>query len=358
MKRKLLTQMLREWKANVWLILELVIVVLILQYLLGTLYALYTQHGYAGGQKLEDVYFADFGILQKDSEGYVEWDSIHTWQSDLDLLMTQLRGNQYVEVAAVGGFNSLPYNYNFMGNRYYYKTPDGKKSHEFTVNVRNMSPEMMEVLQMHGLKGETPKQLADMLRRGEIILGEAEEPESPDDPKALDAVGNEAFSVADSLTSWHVGAASTGMRRNDYEELWHKTVYAPINDEQSSMIAVRVKPGTGNRFLESLTDKDRQAGNVYLSNMESVSDMRDRVHLDINQAIRNFVICSLFIMVPHPAARVGDSHTQGERRHQRRHLCPLLQRGPDHAGHGSRYKRSACVLAVQGGIAQGYFKPA
>ena len=353
--------MLREWKANVWLILELVIVVLILQYLLGTLYALYTQHGYAGGQKLEDVYFADFGILQKDSEGYVEWDSIHTWQSDLDLLMTQLRGNQYVEVAAVGGFNSLPYNYNFMGNRYYYKTPDGKKSHEFTVNVRNMSPEMMEVLQMHGLKGETPKQLADMLRRGEIILGEAEEPESPDDPKALDAVGNEAFSVADSLTSWHVGAASTGMRRNDYEELWHKTVYAPINDEQSSMIAVRVKPGTGNRFLESLTDKDRQAGNVYLSNMESVSDMRDRVHLDINQAIRNagdILRLLRHILVPHPAARVGDSHTQGERRHQRRHLCPLLQRGPDHAGHGSRYKRSACVLAVQGGIAQGYFKPA
>ena len=96
----------------------------------------------------------------------------------------------------------------------------------------------------------------------------------PDDPKALDAVGNEAFSVADSLTSWHVGAASTGMRRNDYEELWHKTVYAPINDEQSSMIAVRVKPGTGNRFRRSLP-----------------------VQLDINQAIRNFVICSLFIML-------------------------------------------------------------
>lgn len=65
MKRRLITQMLREWKANVWLILELVIVVLILQYLLGTLYALYRQHGYAGGQKLEDVYFADFGILQR-----------------------------------------------------------------------------------------------------------------------------------------------------------------------------------------------------------------------------------------------------------------------------------------------------
>lgn len=297
MKRRLITQMLREWKANIWLILELVIVVLILQYLLGTLYALYRQHSYAGGQKLEDVYFADFGILQKDSEGYVEWDSIHTWQSDLDLLMTQLRGNQYVEVAAVGGFNSLPYNYNFMGNRYYYKTPDGKKSHEFTVNVREMSPEMMEVLQMHGLKGETPKQLADMLRKGEVVLGETEEPEDPDEPTALDAVGREAYNVSDSLSYRRVGAAAPGMRRNDYETLWHKTLYASIDPEQASMIAVRVKPGTGNRFLESLTDKDRQAGNVYLSNMESVSNMRDRVHLDINQAIRNFVICSLFIML-------------------------------------------------------------
>lgn len=297
MKRKLMTQMLREWKANIWLILELVIVILILQFLSGTLYTLYRQHRYAGGQKLEDIYYAKFGFLQEDSEGYVEWDSIHTRQSDLDLTMSQLRGNPYVEVAAIGGFNSLPYNYNFMGNRYCYKTPDGKKSHEFNVNVRNMSPEMLEVLQLHGLKGETPRQLADILRKGEIVLGESENPESPDEPKALDAVGREAFCVNDSLSCRRVGAAATGMRRNDYEELWNKTVYAPIDPENASMVAVRVKPGTGSRFLESLSDKDRQAGNLYLSDMESVSDMRDRAHLDINQTIRNFVICSLFIML-------------------------------------------------------------
>lgn len=289
--------MLREWKANIWLILELVIVVLILQFLTGTLYGLYRQHGYAGGQKLEDVYYAAFSVLQKDSEGYVEWDSIHTWQSDLDLMMSQLRSNPYVEVAAVGGFNSLPYNYNFMGSRYYYKTSDGKKSHEFTVNVREMSPEMIEVLQMHGLNGETPRQLADILRKDEIILGENENPEDSDEPRALDAVGREAYKVDDSLSYRRVGAAANGMRRNDYEELWHKTIYAPIAAEHASMIAVRVKPGTGPRFLNSLTDNDRQSGNLYLSNMESVSDMRDRVHLDINQAIRNFIICSLFIML-------------------------------------------------------------
>ena len=38
MKRKLLKQMLNEWRSNVWIVLELVIVVLVLQLIFAILY--------------------------------------------------------------------------------------------------------------------------------------------------------------------------------------------------------------------------------------------------------------------------------------------------------------------------------
>lgn len=296
MKRKLISQMLREWKTNIWLILELVIVTLILQYLFGALYSIYDIHNYSSGQKLEDIYYTDFGWLQQDSEGYVPFDSTHVWQADLAMIMTQLRNNPYVEQAAFGSFNSLPYYYNYYGNRYVIDPSDGNKKRTFDVNVRAMSPEMMEVLQIKGTNGETPKQLGELIRKGGMIVGESEEPVEGE-AKVREIVGKEVYNEYDSLTRYQVMAAANGLRRNDYEPLSGKTAYVGMTPDEAQIIAIRVKPGTGRQFLESLSDKDMQAGNIYLSRMSPVSDMREKVHLDINHAIRDFIICSLFIML-------------------------------------------------------------
>ncbi len=297
MKRKLIRQMLREWKANIWLIVELVIVLLIIQFIFAALCSFYSLHSYSTGQKLDDIYVSNLEWLQEKSEGYTPYDSIHTWQSDLDMLVTQLRSNPYVEHVAMGNFNSLPYAYNFYGNEFCYKSSDGKGDQTFTVNIREMSPEMMEVLQIHGLNGETPAQMAEILRKGEIVLGEIETSFFPESPDIRQIRGKEVYAKYDSLTSYHVGAVAKGLRRNDYEPLWNSTLFKNIDIDNVHNITVRVKPGAGNKFLESLSDKDKQARNLYLSQMVSLDNLRNTVHLDINNEIRNYVICALFLML-------------------------------------------------------------
>lgn len=296
MKRKLIAQMLREWKTNIWLILELVIVTLILQYLFGALYSIYDLHKYSSGQKLDDIYYTEFGWLQQDSEGYVPFDSTHVWQADLAMLMAQIKSNPYVEAAAFGSFNSLPYSYNYYGNRFAFKTPDDKEEQIFDANVRPMSPEMMEVLQIRGVNGETPSQLAEMIHRGGMVIGEREITETSE-PKATEIIGKEVYNQFDSLSRYQVMAAANGLRRNDYEPLRGKTAYVGMTPDKAQIIAIRVKPGTGPQFIESIKESDMQVGNIYLSRMTPISEVREKAHVDINHAIRDFIICSLFIML-------------------------------------------------------------
>ncbi|MGM9852459.1 MAG: ABC transporter permease [Muribaculaceae bacterium] len=295
MKRKLIRQMLNEWKTNVWLVVELVIVVLVLQFIFALFYHTYQQHEYVTGQKLENIYCARVHLLAPDSEDYTPYDSVHTAVNDMDMLLVKLRANPYVEIAAVGGYNALPYNYNFQGASFYYKTAKGK-SNGLMSNRRQMSPEMLELFGIRGINGETPKQLADMLRKGQIILSPLDRNFNPDAPDASEFIGKDVYAGEDSLTTYRVGAVAYSMNRTDYEPAFAATAYMSDRYDLSS-VAVRVKPGMGNKFVESLTDKDMQGGNLYLTRFKSIENMRDNAHLDINLQIRNFMICGMFIML-------------------------------------------------------------
>lgn len=297
MKRKLLKQMLNEWKANIWLILELVIVVIILEFTFSALYTYYSIHEYTSGNKLENIYVADIGVLDEKCEGYAPYDSVHSYATDLDMLLTKMRSNPYAEIVAAAGYNALPYNYNLNASAYFFRTPDGKKSEKmFYGNNRGMSPEIIEVLGIKGVNGESPRQLADMMRKGQYLFADAE---IKDDhvADAKDFIGKETVSNSDTLLTLHVGAVVKVLRRCDYEPANFGTVYVPIEPEDARSIVVKVKPGAGNRFIESVSETEQGAGNLYLSQFTSIDDMRDSAQLEVDQSIRNFVICALFLLL-------------------------------------------------------------
>lgn len=294
MKRKLIKQMLNEWKANIWLVVELIIVVLILQYIFGTLYALYKLHGYSSGQKLENIYQTNVKYILEANDEFAPYDSVHDYHTDFDVIMAKLRSNPCVEMAAAGGPNCLPYNFNFYGKQLVYKTAKGY-SDELQVNRREMSPEMLELLKIKGVKGETPRQLADMLRKGYMILSELES-KYPDQLDAAEFLGKEASYTGDSLMSYHIGAIAYGLRRSDYEPQNYSTAYIPLKNYPSTIV-VRVKPGMGQQFEESMTDDYTRVGNIYLTKFVSIDTMRDSVNLNQELAIRNFIVCALFIML-------------------------------------------------------------
>lgn len=59
MKRKLIKQMLNEWRTNIWLVVELVIVVCVLHFLFNSLYGIYLSYDSGKGMELENIYFAN-----------------------------------------------------------------------------------------------------------------------------------------------------------------------------------------------------------------------------------------------------------------------------------------------------------
>lgn len=297
MKRKLLKQMLNEWKANIWLILELVIVVLILEFTFSALYTFYSLHEYTSGNRLENIYVADIGVLGEGCEGYVPYDSAHSYTTDLDMLLTKMRSNPNAEIVAYAGYNALPYNYNLSSQAFFYRMPGGKKSDKmFYGNSRWMSPEVVEVLGIEGVNGESPRQLADMMRKGQLLFAN---PEIKDEnmADARDFIGKETASYGDTLKTLQVGAVARVLRRSDYEPANYGTAYIPIQPEEARSIVVKVKPGAGNKFLESVSETEQSAGNLYLSQFTSIDDMRDSAQLEIDQSIRNFVICALFLLL-------------------------------------------------------------
>lgn len=316
MKRKLIQQMLNEWRSDVWLLLQLMTVMLVLTYICGFLCSLYADHGYPTGRKLRDIYSADIHVLPNESDRYVPYDSVYTRQQDLDTLLSRLRTNPYVEMVATGGGNSMPYSSSYYGGGLMYRTAEGF-SRRFEANNRQMSPELLVILGIRGVNGETPQQLAEILRQGNIILANAEvNGKIPSHLAELQRQGNIIIGIADSTCTdasefldkgkvynldtvqmdYPVGAIAYGMRRYDYEPMREGNAYLPLSDD-ASKIVVRVKPGMGRAFVESLSNLNMEAGNLYINRYRSIESMRDDIQGSINQNIRNFIFCTVVILL-------------------------------------------------------------
>ena len=285
--------MLNEWRSNIWIVIELVIVLLVLQLIFGMLYSIYSLRKPVLHADLDDIYVAWIDNLEEDCDGYVPYDSAHSAATDLEMLMTRLRSNPCVEKAGYGTRNSIPYQYNFWGTAV--GLPGDEKRTAF-VNVRGISPEMLEVMQIGGVRGETPGQLADIMRRGYTLLSEAEMP-AADTPRAADFVGKDVEKKQDPPEIRHVGAIAELMRRSDFEPAFYGTWYEPIEPDEARVIVLRVKPGMGHRFIESMNDTALRSGNMFLTDFTCMSDLRDMCQMDTTQAVNGITVCALFVLV-------------------------------------------------------------
>lgn len=285
--------MLNEWRSNIWIVIELVIVLLVLQLIFGMLYSIYSLRKPVLHADLDDIYVAWIDNLEEDCDGYVPYDSAHSAATDLEMLMTRLRSNPCVEKAGYGTSNSIPYQYNFWGTAV--GLPGDEKRTAF-VNVRGISPEMLEVMQIGGVRGETPGQLADIMRRGYTLLSEAEMP-AADTPRAADFVGKDVEKKQDPPEIRHVGAIAEPMRRSDFEPAFYGTWYEPIEPDEARVIVLRVKPGMGHRFIVSMNDTALRSGNMFLTDFTCMSDLRDMCQMDTTQAVNGITVCALFVLV-------------------------------------------------------------
>lgn len=286
----------REWRSNVWMTAELIIVSLVLWFLFSVLCMLMNVRMRHDGYDLSNVYVSSTCFIKKDSQFFKPYaDSTHSYKTDFELLIANLRTNPHVEIVGTGT-NAMPYDYNYFGRQIHLND-----SVSVYGNSRTLSPELIKLMRLEGPGGETPEQLAEIIEKGQILIAppDIDYSENPLDIKMF--VGKDVSWSNEMTNLMRVGGIASGIRRADYEQLTSCVFYLPLSLKSASYIpdnvVFRVREGHDKEFLESLTPTEKKVGNVYISQPVSIDYMREQAHVDYNSTIRNFLVCAVFLLL-------------------------------------------------------------
>lgn len=299
MKRSLLTQIKNEWRDNIWMTVELAVVVIAIWLIMTFLYlltaGLFTERGFDP----EDVYVLQARNVSKSSTEYVETGD-STWASLFDdraALLQRLREHKDVESVALSG-GAIPYNYNYNGNMI--SVPNEPDSIFYSGNFRYGSPDIVKALGLRSLTGTSPDKLVEMLERGEILISDNDAyVRQGRDPFALK--GKMVIFGQDSSKTYRVGDIIANIRRNDYEEARAGTVLVPIDEKNkwAYELAIKVKPGHGDSFKEAFkNDKSLQRQrNMYFTDLKSLMDKREGNQRSLDTKVRMFAVVMGFLLL-------------------------------------------------------------
>ena len=298
MKRKLFTQITNEWRDNIWMIIELAIVTGAIWILIVLCWGIAKGKFQPKGFDIDDVYAANIEFVTSDSPEFqppVNSDQ-YDYYGARKALLTKIRNHPLVEKAGLSQ-NAFPYFLNYNGNEL---TIDGSDdSIHYYGNVRMMSPDLVHVFRLKSLTGKTSDQLEKILREGKILVSSNKDYSNKNrDPK--DLIGKHV-STTYGESSYTVGDLIVHIRRNEYEHIFGGTMVLPLIEDSvwCKDLAIRAKPGKGSEFMEAFrTDPDlRRYGNVYLTDMQSFSDIRHNKQRTYTTQLNAFIILILFLLV-------------------------------------------------------------
>lgn len=292
--------MRNEWRSNLWIVIELVIVVTILWYIFAGLCGLVHARMRYYGYNMDDTFMGYIGRIPKDSPLYQPYDSMHNALTDRDMLLQKLRSNPHVAQVAIG-MNAYPYVYSYYGTSLEVMDADSVK-HLYYGNLRLVTPDLIRIIQLEGINGESTEFLAGEIEKGNLIISNVDP--SYYENARMNGVEHRDdiffFNGKDAETSYgrqHVGAIAYGMRRSDYEGLQGGVIYMPMPDSWfGEQIIIRVKPGLSRQFAEQVTAEYKRAGNIYIHNLESRDSLREEAHVEISRDMRDSAVSIFFLL--------------------------------------------------------------
>lgn len=327
MNQKIFKQIRNEWRSNVWLCVELLIVSVVLWYVTDYLVASYTVASRPLGFDVEHCYKLTFDKVSETSPEYVPYDEDGSDAvRDMRELLERLERRPEIEAVSVSA-NSHPYTGSNSGGEI---TIDTLKASGYNI-LRQVQPDFVRVFRYEGLHGESPEELAEVLRQGKALISANLLSEfGIEDPSGF--VGKRIYMWEDSLSTMVVGAIIKPVRFNDYRQgTMNKTMVVPANIWIDWTI--RVRENMDNDIVEKLmADAETQfrVGNYYLANVEPFSSLRDNILRSDHTAQRNqftimgFLLVNIFLgmlgtfwfrtqqRVPDLAVRMVSGATRGQ----------------------------------------------
>lgn len=311
MKRKLLRQITNEWRSNIWLCIELMIVSVAIWYMAVNIYLVYRVANLPNGYHTENTYVIYMRSTPERRDIIDSTDSIQrpkTIVSAIEHILHTIEEMPGVEYVAYGA-NNMPYNYNFSGWNF---QPVDADSINIFGHGRFATPEMAYVMGWTPLAGaSTPEELSEVLKRGEMIISRSigRPMLDPDDITGDPLEGAKAL-IGRRMGSpnWYtytVGAVVEDMRRGYYEPASHGTFIMPMQRNRLDLtsgneIMVRVEPGRRNEFVrafdEALTADRLSTPLYYVAEMEYQDDIAAVHHASQDIENRNYAVIIIFLL--------------------------------------------------------------
>lgn len=301
MNKKLFTQIRNEWRSNLWLALELLVVSVVMWYIIDLLYCRLATYMEPRGFDTEHCYLITMGVLTDKSPDYTPYSDTHKQSDEVRELVERLRRRPEVEAVSLS-HSSYPYNGSNASAEVDYDTLHAPR---WTIR-RIVTPDFVRVFRYRGTRGETPEQLAEILERGDFLASDNLYRKYSVPMTSL--VGKKEFYLfGDTTQTFRLGAALQNVRYDDFRQA--RSSYSMVynmnqwGDEWISAdleLCVRVRADRDRNFMENLkadSEKQFRIGNLYIADIRSFTDIRRSYQQSMMNELRNYTVGMAFLML-------------------------------------------------------------
>ncbi len=304
---------MNEWRANLWLVVELMIVSVAICYLLNQFIMVERVKHLPNGYDLASTVYMRLASMPTDGIEFKDSaDRADSYTASLTTLINNIKSRPGVENVTIGS-NIQPYNYNYQGNALSW--PEKPDSLLAIGNCRLMTAGGASAMKLKPLAGATTtEELDEMLAKGELLVSRSTGRDLMEhDPNdyyfdglegAKKLIGQQ-LKLSQNGKTYTIGAVVEDMRRGEYEPAYRGTFVIPVSiasDERywCYEIIARVKPGMVNDVIEDFKEnstKFYQTNLHYVVECQPVSLLRKAHHLDVDLEQRNSAIVIGFLLV-------------------------------------------------------------
>ncbi|HJF90854.1 MAG TPA: ABC transporter permease [Mediterranea massiliensis] len=301
MNKKLFTQIRNEWRSNLWLALELLVVSVVMWYIIDLLYCRMATYLEPRGFDTEHCYLINMGVLTDKSPDYTPYSDTHKQSDEVRELVERLRRRPEVEVVSLS-LSAYPYNGSNGSAEVDYDTLHAPR---WTIR-RIVTPDFVRVFRYQGARGETSEQLAEILERGDFLASDNLYRKYGVPMTSL--VGKKEFYLfGDTTQTYRLGAVLQNVRWDDYSQA--STSYSMVYNmnllpddwiNADNELCVRVRADRDQNFMENLkadSEKQFRIGNLYISDIKSFKDIRRSFQQGDTSQMRILVVGMGFLLL-------------------------------------------------------------
>jgi putative ABC transport system permease protein len=299
MNKKLFSQIKNEWRTNLGLAIELLLVSVVMWWIADSLYCTASIYFEPRGFDTEHCYLIEMDELTDKSPDYTERTNDQR-NDDIHELANRLRQRPEIESVSLS-FTAYPYNgSNSTINMQL--ADDTLKATNWVIR-RAVSPDFVKVFRYEGARGETPEQLAEILERDEIIVSDNLFTSTYKRPMPMtDYVGRRVYLFNDTTHSYPLGASVKTVRYGDFQSGSNARSLMFMHDfwDTDAELCVRVRANQDVDFIERLkadSEKQLRVGNIYISNIRSFKDLRRDFQQGHYNKVRDSITIMAFLLV-------------------------------------------------------------